>query len=225
MRIGVFGATGVIGSRIVHEAVTRGHEVTAISRSTIPTKPGPVTWRQAEISDPAAVTELLPGLDVLVNAINAGRDIDETIRNANALPTAARSLLRALESHPRTRLIVIGGAGSLEVSPGQQIADLDGIAESLPTDLGTPPEYLQVIRAHRAALNLYRLSNRDWTYLSPSALLIPPGERTGRYRLGRNQLLVRADGTSAISAEDLAVAVLDEVEHPRHVGLRFTVGY
>lgn len=207
MRIGVFGATGVIGSRIVREAATRGHEVTAISRSTAPAEPGPVTWRQAEISDPAAVAELLPGMDVLVNAINAGRDIDDTIRNADALPTAARSLLRALESHPRTRLIVIGGAGSLEISPGHQIADLDGIAESLPADLGTPPEYLRVIHAHREALNLYRLSNRDWTYL------------------GRNELLVRADGTSAISAEDLAVAVLDEAEHPRHVGLRFTVGY
>lgn len=88
-----------------------------------------------------------------------------------------------------------------------------------------PPDYVTVILAHREALNLYRLSNRNWTYLSPSAGLVRPGERTGRFRVGGDQLLVAADGSSGISAEDLAVAILDEIEQPRHIQRRFTVGY
>lgn len=214
MRIGIFGATGVIGQRIRTEAAQRGHQVTAFSRNHTSDQ----DWREADILDPG---EAIDGLDVVVNAINSGRDPETAIENAQLFPAAASALLKALERRPATRVLVVGGAGSLEVSPGLQLVDSDGFAESLPEQLGVPAEYVKVVLAHREALNLYRLSDRQWTYLSPSSGLIPPGERTGRYRLGGDQLL---DVTADISAEDLAVAVLDEIELPRHLQRRFTVG-
>ncbi|GAA3661167.1 NAD(P)H-binding protein [Nonomuraea antimicrobica] len=240
MRIGVFGATGVIGSRVVAEAVERGHQVVAFTRDAARIPPeasdpaevtlggvtaGGVTWRVADVLDVADVVGALQGLDVVVNALNSGRDIPDTIANADVLPSAARVLLEALESHPVARLIVIGGAGSLEVRPGLQVVDVEGFAEGLPQALQVPPEYVKVVLAHREALGLYRLSNRNWTYVSPSAGRVEPGARTGRFRTGGDRLLVREDGTCDISAEDLAVAVIDEAEAPRHVQRRFTVGY
>ncbi|WP_018500729.1 NAD(P)-dependent oxidoreductase [Parafrankia discariae] len=227
MDIGVFGATGVIGRRVVAEGSRRGHRVTAFTRSAsrVPADPGPVRWSVTQMLDVADVARAVSGLDVIVNAINAGDDIPGAIANADVLPAATRVLLTALESHPATRLIVIGGAGSLEVRPGLQVVDVAGFAERLPETLGVPTEYVNVVLAHREVLHLCRLSDRSWTYLSPSAGLITPGARTGRFRVGGNQLLVTADGISDISAEDLAMAVVDEVELPRHVQRRFTVGY
>jgi putative NADH-flavin reductase len=227
MDIGIFGASGTIGQRVVTEATVRGHRVTAFTRDAarIPAATGEVSWKTANVVDAGSVAAAIGGIDVLVNAINAGRDIPDTIANADVLPSAARALLTALERHPSTRLIVVGGAGSLEVKPGLQVVDTDGFAGGLPDALGVPAEYVKVVLAHREALNLYRMSNRDWTYLSPSAGLVAPGERTGRFRVGGNQLLVSADGTTGISAEDLAVAILDEAEVPRYLQRRFTVGY
>jgi putative NADH-flavin reductase len=227
VHIAIFGATGVIGSRVVAEAADRGHRVTGYTRdkSRAGQDSGAVLWRVTDVLDPSSVARAIDGVDVVVNAINAGRDIPETIANADVLPNAAESLLAALEQHPATRLIVVGGAGSLEVRPGLQVVDVDGFAEGLPEALGVPPEYVRVVRAHRDALNRYRTSNRNWTYLSPSAGLVLPGERTGRFRVGGNQLLVSTDGRSDISAEDLAVAIIDEAEFPRHIQRRFTVGY
>lgn len=228
MRIGVFGATGVIGERVVAEAAARDHLVTAFTRNRARFAPERehVRWAVANPLDTGSVSAALHGLDVVVNAINTGATIDETIDNADDLPAAATALLAALDrGHPRTRLIVVGGAGSLEIAPGLQVADVDGFGDRLPDTLGVPREYEKVVRAHREALNLYRLSNRNWTYLSPSAARIEPGPRTGRFRTGTNQLLTAEDGTADISAEDLAVAILDEIELPRHVQRRFTVGY
>ena len=227
MHIGVFGATGVIGSRVVAEAVERGHRVTAWTRDAARAGRdiGAVQWRVADILDSKSVDLAIDGVDVVVSAINAARDFHEAIANADVLPRAADSLLTALENHPATRVIVVGGAGSLEVKPGLQFCDVEGIADTLPGSLGAPPEYITVVWAHRDALNRYRTSNRNWTYLSPSAGLVQPGERTGRFRVGGNQLLVSADGSSDISAEDLAVAIIDEAEVPRHIQRRFTVGY
>jgi uncharacterized protein len=227
MEIGVLGASGVIGGHVVTEAVQRGHRVTGFTRSAgrMPAEPGAVRWTVTDPRDPARLTDDLASLDVLVNAINAGNDIPETIANADAFPATARALLTAMKGLPRLRLIVIGGAGSLEVAPGKRVVDVDGFAESLPGSLGVPVDYVHVVRAHVEALNLYRLSDRHWTYVSPSAGLVQPGKRTGRFRVGGDQLLVREDGTSDISADDLAVAVLDEIELPRFVQRRFTVGY
>ncbi|MFF2659623.1 NAD(P)-dependent oxidoreductase [Kitasatospora sp. NPDC058032] len=233
MHIGIIGATGTIGSRIVTEALGRGHRVSAFSRdaSAVTDRRENLSWASVDVLDPAAVAAVLPGLDVLISGFqpgNAAKDFADTVRRSIADPTvyatAARSLLKALDSHPRTRLIVIGGAGSLEIEPGVVRADHDELLHAALDELGLPREYAAAVRGHREALDVLRLSNRLWTYFSP-AERIGPGERTGRFRIGGDQVVLDADGLSRISAEDAAVALVDEAELPRFVQRRFTVGY
>ncbi|MFD5318930.1 NAD(P)-dependent oxidoreductase [Streptomyces sp. NPDC127098] len=233
MHIGVIGATGTIGSRVVSEALDRGHRVTAFSRdaSTIGDDRENLAWASLDVLDPDAVAAALPGLDVLISGFqpgNAAKDFADTVERSIADPTryatAARSLLKALESRPRVRLIVIGGAGSLEIAPGVVRADSDELLHEALDQLGLPREYAAAVRGHRDALNVLRTSNRLWTYFSP-AEEIAPGERTGRYRLGGDQPVLDAAGRSRISVEDAAMALVDEAELPRFVQRRFTIGY
>jgi putative NADH-flavin reductase len=233
MHIGVIGATGGIGSRVVTEALDRGHQVTAFSRdaSKIEESRENVIWKNIDVLDVGSVAAALPGLDVLISGFqpgNAAKDIADTVARSIADPsvyaTAARTLLKALESHPRTRLIVIGGAGSLEIEPGLVRADSDDLLHEALDAIGLPREYAAAVRGHRDALNVLRTSNRLWTYLSP-AEDIAPGERTARFRIGTDQPVLDADGRSRISMEDAAVALVDEAELPRFVQRRFTVGY
>lgn len=232
MFIGVIGATGNIGQRVVGEALARGHHVRAFSREAgRATLAHPnLSWTSLDVFDSAALAAQLPGLDVLVSCYqpgNAARDFDDTVARSIADPTAyatvARSLLEALNTHPRTRLIVVGGAGSLEYEPGKVAADVERLGELL-ADLGLPADYARAVRGHRDALDVLRTSNRRWTYFSP-AELIAPGERTGRFRLGTDQPVVDGDGKSRISLEDAAIALLDEAELPQFVQRRFTIGY
>ncbi|MFF7585919.1 NAD(P)-dependent oxidoreductase [Kitasatospora purpeofusca] len=233
MHIGVIGATGTIGSRVVTEALGRGHRVTALSRdaSQIDESRENVVWASVDVLDPVSIAAVLPGLDVLISGFqpgNAAKDIADTVRRSIADPTvhstAARALVKALESHPRTRLIVIGGAGSLETAPGVVLADdVDRMHETL-DQLGLPREYAAAARGARDGLNVLRTSNRLWTYFSP-AEEIAPGERTGRFRIGGDQAVRDAEGRSRISAEDAAIALVDEAELPRFVQRRFTIGY
>ncbi|MGI5376849.1 NAD(P)-dependent oxidoreductase [Streptomyces sp. CA-251387] len=235
MHIGVIGATGTIGSRVVTEALQRGHRVKAFSRDAARAQREEsrdnITWTSVDILDPKSVAGVLPGLDVLISGFqpgNAAEDFADTVRRSIADPTvyvtAAQSLLKALESHPRTRLIVIGGAGSLEIGPGVVRADSDELLHAALDQLGLPREYAAAVRGHRDALNVLRTSNRLWTYFSP-AEEIGPGERTGRFRIGGDQPVLDADGRSRISVEDAAVALIDEAELPRFVQRRFTIGY
>ncbi|WP_280435180.1 NAD(P)-dependent oxidoreductase [Nocardia carnea] len=225
MDIGVFGATGVIGSRVVAEAVRRGHRVRAftgdaerVSRDSADTEWQVANWRDAD-----SIAEAITGLDVVISAVNAGHGIAETIERAGDFVVGAHAMVDALARHPAIRVIVVGGAGSLEVAPGRQLVDEPGFAQNLPRDLGVPADYHHVVSALRDALNVYRMSNRLWTYLSPSSGRVEPGERTGRFRMGGDQLL--DTGGRDISAEDLAVALLDEAALPQHIQRRFTVGY
>ena len=233
MFIGIVGATGNIGQRVLNEAVARGHHVTAFTRdaSQITSTQPNVTWQSLDIFDSTAIAAALPGMDVLLSCYqpgNAATDFNDTVARSIADPTvyasAARSLLSALDTHPRTRLIVVGGAGSLEYAPGRVTADDDQLLDDTLSELGLPLEYAAAVRGHRAALDVLRTSNRLWTYLSP-AELIAPGERTGRYRVGGDQPVRDTDGRSRISIEDAAIALLDEVELPRFVQRRFTIGY
>jgi uncharacterized protein len=169
----------------------------------------------------------IDGLDVLISLYqpgNAAKDFNDTVARSIADPsvyvTAAKALLSALEDYPRTRLIVVGGAGSLEVRPGIVPADTPAELRQTLERLGLPADYEVAVRGHRDALNVYRL----WTYLSPAAEIYA-GERTGRFRLGGDQLVVDAEGRSRISFEDAAIAVIDEAELPRHIQRRFTIGY
>ncbi|MEU2872778.1 NAD(P)H-binding protein [Streptomyces olivoreticuli] len=233
MHIGVIGATGTIGSRVVAEALDRGHHVTAFSRDATQIKEDRknLTWESIDVLDADAVAVAIPGLDVLISGFqpgNAAQDMADTVARSIADPTAyataARALLKALERHPRTRLIVIGGAGSLEIEPGITRADSDGLLHEALDAIGLPREYAAAVRGHRDALNVLRTSNRLWTYFSP-AEDIAPGERTGRFRVGTDRPVLDADGLSRISAEDAAIALVDEAELPQFVQRRFTVGY
>ena len=232
MIIGVMGASGGIGQRVVREAVGRGHQVIGFSRDPAAAKAtGPdIVWKAIDLLDADSVRGAIGGLDVLISLYqpgNAAKDFKDSLSRAIADPsvyvTVAKALLSALEAYPRTRLIVVGGAGSLEIRPGVTPADSADLRQMLERVV-LPPDYEVAVRGHRDALNVYRQSNRLWTYFSPAAQIYA-GERTGRFRLGGDQLIVDADGRSRISFEDAAIALIDEIEVPRHIQRRFTVGY
>ncbi|MYX10567.1 NAD(P)H-binding protein [Streptomyces sp. SID8375] len=213
--IALFGANGTIGSRILHEALRRGHRVTAVVRdpAKITTTDEHLTVTTGDILDPVSVAAAAKGRDVLVSAVGGG---DGPGHIATIRP-AAESLVAGLRTlgDAAPRLLTVGGAGSLRTPDGKQVWDAEGLPEFL----------LQIMHAHGDALDFYRsVSDVRWTNLSPAAT-IEPGERTGSYRTATDDLVTDAGGHSRISTEDYAVAVLDEIERPRHPGERFTVGY
>ncbi|MEU4767429.1 NAD(P)H-binding protein [Actinosynnema sp. NPDC023794] len=210
MQITVFGATGNVGSRVVAEAVSRGHEVTAVAldASRFSEMPAEVDSRVGDASNVEDVVALSSGRDVVITATgpNPGRE-DELVAVAEAMLTAA--------ADTGVRLVVVGGAGSLRVEGGGTVMEEEGY----------PPHLLPIAAACVDQLAACRADgSARWSYLSPARMLAP-GERTGRYRVGGDELVVDADGRSQISMEDLAVALLDEAEEPKHLGARFTVAY
>ncbi|AKJ69744.1 3-beta hydroxysteroid dehydrogenase [Pandoraea thiooxydans] len=203
MKIALIGATGNVGQRLTDEALRRGHTVTAISRhaSRLPASPSLLT-RDVDLHDSAALAEALEGSDIALSAVR--------FQDASA-PAITGPVKRA----GIRRLLVVGGAGSLEVAPGLQLVDTPEF----------PDAYKKEALAGRDFLNALRQEPElDWTFVSPSALFAP-GERTGNFRVGQDTLLTDALGKSWISMEDFAIAFLDEVERPRHSRQRFTVGY
>ncbi|MFC5719582.1 NAD(P)-dependent oxidoreductase [Streptomyces gamaensis] len=214
-KIALFGATGTIGSRVLREALDRGHQVTAVVRDPkklTETHPN-LTVVTGDVLDPASVAAVAKGQDVVVSAVGGG---DGPGHIATIKP-AAESLVAGVRTlgGDAPRVIAVGGAGSLRKADGTQVWDAEGLPEFL----------LQIMHAHGDALDFYRtVSDVRWTNLSPAAL-IEPGERTGAYRTALDDLVVDADGNSRITAEDYAVALVDEIEKPQHVGERFTIGY
>lgn len=210
MKIALFGSSGMIGSRILKEALSRGHEITTIMRdSTTMLEPNPrVQVRTGNVLDSNSIAASVPGNDVVISAFGP--------RNGDAqlIIAAARSLVEGVKRSGVKRLIAVNGAGSLEVKPGLQLVDTPNF----------PAQWKPLALAHRDAIEVYRKADLEWTVLSPAAI-IEPGERTGKFRLGIDQLLTDAKGESRISAEDYAVALLNEVEHPQFVRKRFTVAY
>jgi putative NADH-flavin reductase len=209
MRLLLYGATGTLGQRILAEAVDRGHQVTAAARNPdrIQEMPG-VVLRQGDALDGDSVADLARGQDVLLSAVGPGHAGDPCF-----LVEAARCLIAAAE-HARVRLVVLGGAGSPDIEPGMLPVATSDFAAA----------WMGVALAHRDALDLYRSAPTgvDWTYVSPAAT-VELGERTGRYRTGGDQLVVDDQGRSKISAEDLAAAILDEIEQPQYRCQHFTV--
>jgi uncharacterized protein len=213
VQITVIGAAGFVGSRVVTEAVARGHDVTAVVRdgSRAAVVPAGVRVRSGDAADVADVTMLGDGQDAVVAATRppAGRE--------GELVATTKALLAGLAG-TGTRLVVVGGAGSLAVpgSGGRLVAEDPDLVE--PDYRGIARAGVRQLAACRAAVDV------DWTYLSPPAAMLP-GARTGRYRLGGDELLVDGAGRSAISVEDMAVALVDEIEMPAHRRVRFTVAY
>lgn len=207
MKIAIIGATGYSGSKILAEALGRGHEVAAIVRSVERLQAHPrLKALRGDATEPDSLAPLLAGQEVVVSAFNPGRD--ETGRGA-------ASILEAAKRSGVPRLVVVGGAGSLEVAPGRRLLDQPDFPAPWKEGAVRTAAFLGALRAEPAI---------DWTFVSPAAALVP-GERTGRYRLGGDSLLTDEKGESRISLEDYAVALLDEIERPRHRRQRFSVAY
>jgi uncharacterized protein len=211
MQLLLYGATRMIGQRILAEAINRGHTVTAAARDPDRIQElSRVKLRQGDVLDGESVVDLARGQDAIVSAVGPGHGGDPSF-----LVTAARSLLAAAELSG-VRLVVVGGAASPAVEPGVQPVDTTDFAAT----------WLDTAQAHCDALEQYRSAPPavNWCYL-----ILPPivelGERTGQYRVGTDRLVSDEDGRTRISAEDLAVAILDEIEQPRFRRQRFTVGY
>jgi putative NADH-flavin reductase len=203
MKVAHIGASGKVGSRILAELLRRGHTVTAISRhpEKVPAN-SKVTAASGEITDPDRLAPALKGHEAVISS-------------APFLPGSSPKLVDAVRRSGVKRYIAVGGAGSLEVAPGKLLKDSGGI----------PPEWMPAINEGTEMLKLLRADRQlDWTFFSPAAL-IGPGERTGKFRLGGDQLITGADGKSSISYDDYAIALVDELEKPQHIRQRFTIGY
>jgi putative NADH-flavin reductase len=203
MKIALLGATGNVGTRLISELTRRGHQVTAIARhpEKLNRQDG-VNPVAGDVQDEKPLSAALKGQDVVIHSVKF-------------LSTNASKIIAATKVAKVPRLLVVGGAGSLEVSPGLTLVNTpDFPAEYKPETLAGV-EFLNVLRGEKEL---------DWTFLSPS-YFFAPGERTGKFRLGKDELLVAADGQSRISTEDFAIALVDELEQPKHSRQRFTVGY
>jgi uncharacterized protein len=211
MKIVLFGATGTIGSRIVREALARGHDVTAVIRDPagIPAGGDHVGAEQGDVTNAADVARVAHGAGAIVSAVapSGGQPL-------SMLTDAARTLIAGARTAGVKRLVIVGGAGSLETPEGGRVMDRAGF----------PDAWKPIAQAHADALQVYQTEagGLDWTYLSPAGV-IQPGVRTGQYRTGGDRLVVDDQGNSHISAEDFAVALVDELERPAHLGRRFTV--
>ena len=212
MNIILIGASGFIGTALLDEAIQRGHAVTALV-----TRPGKLAPRdglralKADVMDTGALSAQFAGADIVISAFSGHAQADVY----DYFVRGMRSMIVAAKEAGVPRLLVVGGAGTLEVAPGMQLIDTPAF----------PDAYKATAEGARTALAMLREQpSLNWTMLSPSAL-IAPGERTGVFRLGRDQLLTGPDGDSRISVQDFAMAMIDELERPAHERQRFTVGY
>ncbi|MFJ5315663.1 NAD(P)-dependent oxidoreductase [Pectobacterium versatile] len=200
--IALIGASGDAGSRILKELSDRGHTVTAIARvpEKIASLPN-VTAKQGDALDKEALVTLFKGHDVVVSAVKFGSSDPAT-------------LIAAVKAAGVKRYLVVGGAGSLEIAPGQRLIDQPNFPDAYRPEASRGAAFLDLLKQE---------NDLDWSFLSPSAEFVP-GQRTGTFRLGKDTLLSNDKGSS-ISFEDYAVALVDEIENPAHTRQRFTVGY
>jgi putative NADH-flavin reductase len=212
MRIAIIGASGFIGSHVRDEALARGHQVTAIVRH-----PEKITVRNPRLNVVKAdilkdkVDELVKGHDAVISAYSASRSSPD-IHNEHV--KGAKAIISGVKKSGIKRLLVVGGAATLEVAPGVQLIDTMS-PEQVTDGMLATKETLYMLKKEKEL---------EWTFLSPAAS-IAAGERTGHYRVGKDQLLKNKEGESKISTQDYAIAMLDELENPKHIRERFTVAY
>ena len=214
MKIVLFGATGNVGRRIAAEALRRGHDVVGVVRDPAAvSSPDPrIKLVQGDATNAERIAEIVRGSDAVVSAISPRpnpRGLPQP-----SLPDNARALIAGLRKAGTKRVLYVGGASTLEIAPGRQLLDEPGFPEAYKAEALEGREALKIWRTEAEGL--------DWTFLSP-AMEIGPGERTGKYRTTDETMLFDAQGKSFITFEDYAVAVLDELERPQHVGRRFGV--
>ena len=202
-KIAIIGATGRAGSQLLEEALRRGHSVIAIARhaSKIGHREHVVT-KDVDVHDAQALQEAVAGSDVVLSAAHF-----------STLPVEA--IIEPVKKAGVKRLLFVGGAGSLLLPDGTKVIDSEGFPDEYKPEATAGGQYLETLRKEQ---------DLDWTFLSPSAEFVE-GERTGKFRLGKDHLLIGADGKSWITFADFVIALLDEVEHPAHSRQRFTVGY
>lgn len=208
MNVAVIGATGKTGQRVTAELLQRGHHVTAVVRDPSKVRSHKdVSVVTSDLSDPKQIAGALKGADAVVSAYGAPAD------DAPQVITVTRRITDAVKQN-KQRLLVVGGAASLFVKPGVTVLEA-----------GYVPEFgIPIATAHNQVLQELRQSDVDWTYFSPAAFF-EPGERTAKFRLGKDDLIADASGKSHISLEDYAIATVDELEAPVHRRERFTIGY
>ena len=215
MKIVIIGATGFVGTNIVKEAVERGHQVLALARNPQKITPSEaVTAARVDVNDSQALAEAIRGYDVVVHAFAAPRS--DSVEERIARQTdGTKSIIRAVKQTGIQRLIAVGGAGTAEVAPGVPLMN----------SYLFPPEYEGGARSTSVIKDLLQKEDSfDWGFISPPNFL-EDGERTGKYRTGKDNLVIElATGRSYMSVADYAVAMLDEIETPRHHRQRFTVG-
>jgi len=202
-KIAIIGATGRAGSQLLEEALRRGHSVTAIARDTskLGNRAGVVT-KDVDVADGAALQAAVAGHDVVISAAHF-----------STIPVNA--IIDPVKKAGVKRLLVVGGAGSLLLPTGSKVIDSPGFPDAYRAEASAGGVYLDTLRQEK---------DLDWTFLSPSAEFVE-GERTGQFRVGKDDLLVSAEGRSWITFADYAIALLDEVQTPKHSRQRFTVGY
>jgi len=202
MKIAIMGATGNAGQRLVTEATSRGHLVTGISRSADSQAPREgVTWVKADINDVDDMASKVAGHDAVILSMPF-----KSLDFQNVFDVAKKA---------GAWLLVVGGAASLKNEDGVVLLDTPGFPDFVKVEAAPARDFLDQLKAGPGF---------DWTFLSP-AMFFGPGERTGTFRLGTETLLTAPDGKSSISYEDFAVAMIDEIEQPKHKNMRFTVGY
>jgi putative NADH-flavin reductase len=213
MKIALIGATGFIGSHILQEALDRGHEVTALVRhpERVPAHAA-VTAKKADVYQADALANLLAGHEAVISAFSADKGTPDMYQR---MVEGAENIIRATKKAPVARLLVVGGAGTLEIAPGRRILDEPDFPEDWKAGAGGTAQFLCRLKEEPAL---------EWTFLSP-AKVIQPGERTGKFRLGGDQLVTDDQGKSVISLQDYAVAMIDELEKPAHSRQRFTLAY
>jgi putative NADH-flavin reductase len=208
MNIAVIGATGKTGQRVTVELLQRGHHVTAVVRNPSKVQSHKnVSVVTSDLSDTKQIAGALKGADAVVSAYGAPAD------DAPQVITVTRRITDAVKQN-KQRLLVVGGAASLFIKPDVTVLEA-----------GYVPEWgIPIATAHNQVLQDLRHSDVDWTYFSPAAFF-EPGERTAKFRLGKDDLVTDASGKSHISMEDYAIATADELEVPVHLRERFTIGY
>jgi hypothetical protein len=203
MKVALIGIGGRVGSRLATELLLRVHTVTGIGRSSVKVDPRPgVTMKQGDATRRSILAPLIVGHDAILSA-------------SRFKTSDANALITAVKKAGVKRLLVVGGAGSLEAAPGKLLVATPDFPEAYKVEARAGVKFLGTLRKEK---------DLDWTYLSPSAEF-SPGERTGKFRIGGDRLLLDAKGKSWISMEDFAIAMVDELEHPKHSRQRFTVGY
>ncbi|EIU5571787.1 TPA: NAD(P)-dependent oxidoreductase [Pseudomonas aeruginosa] len=216
MKVVVLAATGKAGRATISELLSRGHDVTAVARS--PEKlPSSITSVADDLSSAEKLADIIKGADAVVSAFGPSSEDPRYFSDVSYTDQLVSVTERVIEAVAKTgvpRLLVVGGAGSLWLSPGVTVLDSGH----------WPEQYVPIAKSHVKAFSALKASGINWTYFSPP-MMIAPGIRTGKFRLGNDDVIFDDKGKNWISFEDYAVALVDELEKPAHERGRFTIGY